>query len=112
MLLAGHIPTPHAHRLASLLQALLTFSPVLLQFQSNHISGHSNNMPGPTVPDFTCRILGIRYVSATDGLAQMHTLPHELQFVLLGCITGTGTEAISAGRTIVPSITELAQLIP
>jgi len=69
-------------------------------------------MPGPIVLDFTCRIVGICYVAATDVLAQMHTLPCELQFVLLGCISGTGTKAISTGRMIVPSITELAQLIP
>jgi len=43
MIHVGWDPTLHARHLASFLQALLIFSPILFQFQSNHISSHSNN---------------------------------------------------------------------
>ncbi len=42
MLHAGRAKSKHLHQLARFLQALLTFSPVCFQFQSHHISGHSN----------------------------------------------------------------------
>jgi len=114
MLHVRRAPMPHACHLASFLQALLTFSPVLLQFQSNHISGHSNDtadlLSQTSHAESWASIMSLRPMdlhSCTPFL-----MLHELLFALLGCITGTRTKAISAGRTIAQSIPELLALPP
>jgi len=109
MIHAGRAKAPHARRLARFLQALLTLSPVPLQFQSNHISGTSNEtadiLSRPSRAESWVSVINMRpndLLHCTPYLA-----PRKLLLALHGCITNGAIEATSAAKMTARSIPEL-----
>ncbi len=114
MLHAGRAKCSHSRCLVRFLQALLTFSPVRFQFQSHHISGHSNK---------TADLLSQPSHAESWG-SVIRTRPHNLYTckpcqvlrVLLsalhGCIASDGTKAMSVAKTIALSIPVLCISLP
>ncbi len=99
---AGHTRTPWSHCLARFLQALLTFTPLPFQFQSNHISGLSND-----TADILSRPSHAQlWASAISGCPQdllpckPYLMPCKLLSALHDCIANTENMAMSAGEPI------------
>jgi len=114
MLHAGRAKSKHSRQLARFLQALLTFSPVRFQFQSHHISGHSNE---------TANLLSRPLCGESWGSvirARPHDLfvckPYQVQRGLLsalrGCIVSNGTAAMFFAKTIALSTPRLCTSPP
>jgi len=108
---AGRTHMPRSCRWACFLQALLTFTSLPFQFQSNHISGLSNDTANILSRPSHAR----SWASAISGHPQdllpcrPYLVPHELLSALHDCITNTETVAMSARKTIARST--LAPLI-
>jgi len=97
---ASWAKSPHTWCLACFLQALLTFSPVLAQFHSHHISGHSNetvdilSQPSCTVSwESIIKLWPIDLHSCRPYL-----VPCTLLSTLHGCINSNGIETTLAGK--------------
>ena len=106
MLHAGRAKRSHSRRLARFLQALLTFSPVRFQFQSHHISGHSNETADLLSRPSRAELWGSVIRTRPHDLYSCKPCQvlHALLSVLHGCIASDRTEAMSVAKTIALSI--------
>jgi len=114
MVHAGHTKKPHSCQLDRFPQVLLTLSPVCFQFQSHHISRHSNK---------TTNLLSHPPCAALWGSVIRHWLHNlftckpylmlcGLLSKLLGCTVSTGIEAMSVEKMITHLTPKLCTLPP
>jgi len=103
---AGQAKTPHTRHLAQFMQALLTFSPVLAQFHSHHISGHSNKTVDIlSQPSHAASWESIIRLQPTNlHNCRPYFVQCKLLLMLHGCIDSSRIEATLAGKTIAQSI--------
>ena len=109
MVHAGCAKQPHSCQLAQFLQALLTLSPICFQFQSHHISGHSNKTADLLSQPSRAASWGSVIRQRPHDLfpCRPYLVPRGLLSKLLGCTVSTGIEAMSVTKTIALSTPEL-----
>ncbi len=110
----GRVHTLPTHCLTRFLQILLTFSPLHFQFQSHHISSHSNDTADLlSQPSHAKSWASVINTCPTD----LHTcLPylvsHTLLSVLRDCIVSNETMVLSVAKMIAQSISTPPILLP
>jgi len=111
---AGCAKSPHLCCLACFLQAILTLSPIHLQFQSHHISGMSNEMVDILLHPSCTKLWAYAINMHPNGLQNCmpYLMPCKLLMALHGCIISNAIEATSIARMTVQWTPELHTLPP